>query len=150
MTIPEAADAYLLYKPGMTTSLNDQLIAKIKEHCAEENNKNDKGLEERLGYALLYQKLFTINILSPEMLKTLFSTGVAGMKWHHEGLFATRYTNFPALDRLAMFVHLKKEDDSTIPVRLMHYFESRLFGKSLKLTQAGMDIILRLSQLRAG
>jgi len=145
-------DLQQLDKPAMTSSLNDLLQEKIKAYCLKKENAGDKGLASRLGYAHLYQELFTVNLLSSEMLKTLFSTGVVGMKWHHDASFlAGEYANFHPLDRLAMFIHLKKDGTSTTPVRLMHYTEGgRLFAKSLKITRAGIQIILRLNQLREG
>jgi hypothetical protein len=140
-------DLQQLDKPTLATSLNNQLEETIKAHCA-----NDEELGSRLRCALLYQELFTVNLFAG-MLKTLFSTGVSGMKWHHDASYlAGEYANFHPLERLAMFLHLKdKNSTSTTPVRLMHYSKGgRVFAKSLRITQAAIQIFLRLNQLREG
>jgi hypothetical protein len=154
MDIPSSnvvEDLQQLDKPVMSTPLIDQLKEKIRAYCAKRVNATDRELESKFGNTLLYQELFTVNLLQ-EMIKTLFSTGVAGMKWHHDASYLTgEYANFHPLERLPMFIHLRKDANSTIPVRLMHYTKGgRVFAKSLKITQAAIQIFLRLNQLREG
>jgi len=131
------------------TSQNNPRDLLIKAISAIE----DPARRGKLTQALEYQEVFAENLLSSETIKTLFGTGVAGLKYNQDHSYrVSRYANQHPLDRLPMFLFVKTGHRvfHYVPVQLIHYREGgRMFARSCTLTEAGKAIILGLSQLRS-
>lgn len=101
---------------------------------------------EEMKNALYYLELFATNLLSVESIKTLYSCGAVGFKYHHDAdFFRRQWANPHPLDRLPMFIFPVNRDLPSIKV--VHYSVG-MFSTSIQITEAAITILLRLNRIR--
>jgi hypothetical protein len=98
-----------------------------------------------LKYVQYYLELVAKHLLGTQVEKTLFSTGVLGLKYHHDVNWIKKKVsaNPHPIERLPMFI---ATDDNQL-LQLMQYFPG-WWSSSTAITPLAIAIFMRLSQLR--
>jgi hypothetical protein len=127
-------------------NLRNQIIEKIREYSCDSERLMDAKKAEALLNTLYYMEIFAAHLLGPQLEKTFYSTGVFGLKYHHDRGYIRRTVtaNDHPIERLPQFIFLK---DKT-PIQLISYYGQSVFYSSTALTKICKILFLRLSKLR--
>ena len=123
-------------------NIRDQLLKEIEKKYPSDSNQ-----VQLLKNALYYMERYVTQLLGTEMLKTIYSTGCAGLKWQQDvsWLASQIIANPHPLKRLPPFIFTSGGD----VIQLLEYTEAgRFISSSMTITRAGKFLLLRLSQLR--
>lgn len=128
-------------------NLREQIIEKIKDSCCDSERQMNAKKADALINTLVYLEMFAAHLLGPQQEKTFYSTGVFGLKYHHDRSYVRRTVtaNDHPIERLPQFIFLK---DKT-PVQLIIYTGAGyVMNSSTALTKICKNLFLRLSKLR--
>lgn len=133
----------------------DQVTVDQVEHPRTQLLAKIKGSKE-LCHALFYEEIVILSLFK-ESIKTLFSTGIVGLKYHQDAanwLQRVLANEFP-MQRWPLFISLNKNASTLIPIQLLHLktkwkqflsWQSQIAIGSI--TKVAQQIILRFAQKR--
>lgn len=118
--------------------IRDHLFEKIDEKYFQDPDKANQ-----LKIALRYMERYANQLLT-EMIKTIYSTGAAGLKWLHDASWPTSFFANPhPSKRLPPLI----STDEGHTIQILELIES-WYSNTMTLTPAGISLLLRIGQLR--